>query len=682
MSKAFLFDVSIVLNTQAGSVFLTRALLSIEEAAHAAQEAGLTLELVFIMNRSPPAHIALTRRYTSAQYGAIRVIEVSHDSLGLARQEGLEAARGEYIMFADDDDLISANSIVASHSLAVQLGPRTIVIPNYLVSFGYVNHIAEYRDLDEVTPLAMIKYHPFISRIFMHSSARADLHYIDVVPGTGYAFEDWHFNANAIARGYTFACAAGTILFYRQRTAGLLAQFYAGTARQIPPSDLFVPETFLRVCGAAAANFGGRFRAVDYENVRRIFLDDPACRIAAHAANQIDPSVDWRQIQQGSAWVNYAGDLRAGAAYYRACALVRGHSFDHIILCDDASQSRRVRDVVSAVAIVRPGAKTLVLTITLTQHVAPARDGSVLIDIGAIGSGLPDEDVDLITLRLIENVGPRAVLHLFGGAYVRRFFKAYRTVLHAPAFYYRTADPVRLEGQLAFIDGTEIEFLSEVLPALTRVVSDCRYGADRDRARIGFLEDCWDFFYPSPSRSIDARDTLVEVHPPPSRLLWIQDPASDGMPMAHQLAPALQACDMQIDTVCPQSAEASKPFDLLTYWAVLHTALTEHMPPILLDALAAGIPVVAFASGGIDEIVIDDRTGWLIRPDTSDDVVAEVAAAVRRCRLKADVEVGSSVDQGCYAEDLLRRNDAAAFLGRTLDPAATARRASLEDRTP
>jgi glycosyltransferase involved in cell wall biosynthesis len=65
---------------------------------------------------------------------------------------------------------------------------------------------------------------------------------------------------------------------------------------------------------------------------------------------------------------------------------------------------------------------------------------------------------------------------------------------------------------------------------------------------------------------------------------------------------------------------------------------------VILEAYAAGIPVVAFPSGGIPEILEDGRTGFLVRPATPE-------ALARSCldlllgpasRLKEAAEAGRS----------------------------------------
>lgn len=61
-------------------------------------------------------------------------------------------------------------------------------------------------------------------------------------------------------------------------------------------------------------------------------------------------------------------------------------------------------------------------------------------------------------------------------------------------------------------------------------------------------------------------------------------------------------------------------FDLL-----VHTALAEGLGVITLKAAAAGLPVVAFAAGGVTEAVADGQTGVLVPPGDCDALAAALA---------------------------------------------------------
>ena len=609
-----------------------------EEAAFAARETGLRLELVFVMNDSPPAHLDLARRYACAVYDDIVIVEVSRASLGGARQDGLKVARGEYICFADDDDLVSSNTIVRFHHRARQAGSRSIVVPQYLVTFGHQNYVAEYQSSDVVSPLAWLKYHPFISRIFLHASAIECLHYADVAPGGGYAYEDWHFNAGAIAQDYHFVSAPGTILFYRQRPAGLLAQFNAGAVRQIPPSPLFHPDIYLRICGKAVATFDGNFPLVDFDAVRRGFTDDPDCRVATFAANQIDPTVDWARICSGTAWVNWFGDRRPGAAYYRACEIVRGLTFDHVVLCQSVSEpaaARRVRFLVDAVRTSQRDARFLVLAAEGTASEVHEIAGTTTLHLGALYPGLSEEDGDVVALRIVENTAARSRLHLFGGPFARRFYLLYRRILSTSrAIYYRDEDRVRFDDHLPAVEAPDLAFLSEVLAGLSLVVSDCLHGMRRDRACFGVHQDRWVCLYGLPPA--ETQVAPVQRADGKRRFLWItgdDDPNAAALVALVEEALSSNGITAELTILKSTGRADSRDDGWLAFCdGVIHTAFTENLPIVVLDALAAGVPVIGMASGGIGEAVVDNQTGWLIPLSAAVEAADLLFDAITQCR--------------------------------------------------
>ncbi|WP_404787765.1 glycosyltransferase family 4 protein [Altericista sp. CCNU0014] len=63
---------------------------------------------------------------------------------------------------------------------------------------------------------------------------------------------------------------------------------------------------------------------------------------------------------------------------------------------------------------------------------------------------------------------------------------------------------------------------------------------------------------------------------------------------------------------------------------------------VLIEALACGVPVIAYRRGGPTEIVKDGKTGWLVEPDSVGGLIAAIAALDRidrkACRLQAERE--------------------------------------------
>jgi glycosyltransferase involved in cell wall biosynthesis len=67
-------------------------------------------------------------------------------------------------------------------------------------------------------------------------------------------------------------------------------------------------------------------------------------------------------------------------------------------------------------------------------------------------------------------------------------------------------------------------------------------------------------------------------------------------------------------------------FDLMA-----HASLHEGLPNAVMEAMAAGVPVVATAVGGTRELIVDGKTGYLVPPADADALAERITVALKNC---------------------------------------------------
>ena len=74
-------------------------------------EQALELELICVNDGSTDGSAAILREYADRYPALITIIETPNGGLGHARNTGLEAAKGEYVLFVDSDDYLTPGAV-------------------------------------------------------------------------------------------------------------------------------------------------------------------------------------------------------------------------------------------------------------------------------------------------------------------------------------------------------------------------------------------------------------------------------------------------------------------------------------------------------------------------------------------------------------------------------------------
>ncbi len=649
MSSCAPIDISLVFNVHDETKYLRRTLSALDESIKYGEHHGLSFELIVVLDQPD----ALTRQwiddYDFAKICSTSIVECRYGSLGPARNHGISIARGDYIATVDADDLVSFNMFAGLHLAAQSAGRNAIAMQNYILAFGAKNFLVEYFGTDTVNKLGFFSYHPGVSRILAHRSLFEQIEYADTKLGSGYAYEDWNFSCEALSRGYEYVTAENTILFYRQRRNSLLQAADQHSVRQTPPTALFQPRNFLGVCGRDYKRFrNGEIATKDADAVRRQFDDNRALWEIVRAAASIDPAITMRSATSLPIYTNLSEALNAGSAYFRACSLLGERQFTDVVLLPFLSKGggdKYILDVIGALSELDPDRSFLVLSgEPFDQHAWMDRlpDSARFIDIYRHCRGCTEAERLLVTLRLIENFAPSAVLHLKSSVYAVRFIETYHAVLNAlKIVFYRFSDHHYTYNDIDFCAGYVFDFISEHGERFWKIITDNATILRHDTARFDSFADRW-VVLKARCVGASARSRADDPGPATKRILWASRLDPEKRPdLLIKIAAAVQGRnpELSIDvfgTAATDHFDVSRfeglpnviyrggfssfsEIDSDQYDAFLYTTAFDGLPNVVLEAMASGLPVIAPDIGGIAEVVKTGETGWLLDPSPNDE---------------------------------------------------------------
>jgi glycosyltransferase involved in cell wall biosynthesis len=669
-------DISVVLAVHREATYMARTWESLAQAAWFARSAGWSVELVAVLDRTDPATRRAVHACDGSAFSSVRVLEVDNGALGPTRNDGIAVAAGRYVATADGDDLVSYNYLGAMAAAADGLGPNDILIPKFVFAFGRTYYIAEYFDLSDVTPLLLLIDHPFLSRIFFARSLCDRLTYHDISgQHPAYAFEDWHFNCEAVALGCQFRAVPDSILFYRQRANTMLARANQFSSRQIPPTRLFTPPVYRRVC------------APFVEGVERIshitltgadIINQPVLLELTTAANAIDPAVDPLQLSRASTFNYLATSLAAPLAYYRLCEIVGDERFDEVFLLPyltTGGADRYLLNIMWELTRINQQSRILVIFGQAFERVAwldQLPPGAVHLDLIDMSPGVDTDSREVLCFKLLQGCAPNARLHMKSSAFAHDFFARFGSILTETgysAIYYRFSNGRNQYGDLNLIEPSPFAFISENLEKLDLIVCDNEMIARADQQRLAVMAQKWQVLR---SRVEVVDFDRCKAKPREGKtILWVSRIDDEKRPtllieIARQLAvrvpelalevygqATLGAFDVKRFAGLPnlryhgpfEKFEQTRPDEHACF---VYTSCFDGIPVVLLEAMAAGLPIIAPDVGAIPEIIEDARTGLLIRC-SGDDEADALHYVARIEALLADPTLQQRVVEGAWA---------------------------------
>lgn len=654
-------DVSVVLNMHREAPFLLATLRSLNACAKTARDAGLTCELIAVFDRPDDE----TRTVFDAgregghldDFQEIKVITVDVGSLGPARNAGIAVAQGDFIWTADGDDLLSRNCIVELHRIAVSNSDgHCAVFCEYEIGFGTKNYVARHFDDNWLTIADLVYRHYYGSRIFAERSVFERTAYSDTRLSSGFAYEDWDFNLRLWMAGCRLLVAPGTIFFYRQRQGSLLRQSEAVSTNLVPFFTELEPKAFCEKLESEKRQVGDwpsfvarRQKYFSCNHAQEVFEDKAVWNFVLEASD-IERDIDPERVRQSSSHTALpSSDNNWGHKLAEAIEISGYRSFTDAVLLPwlmPGGGEKYILQILDEISRQVPRARFLVLLCEPSSAHSWMRRlpaNSVVVDLYNAFPDLTSEDRDELAARLLLVMCNRGVrLHIKSATSSHRMLDRFGAVVlrHFNAVYYRFCDDVDLLNGKRTMDSSNVEFLRRHLAGIRRVVCDCNFIGRSDRTRIGIDDGRYRTVWTK--AAVGQNKTVASE--PSYHLLWASRISWQKRPdlidrIAAELA--VRMPNLKIDVygaiernspvksfAVPSvtyrgSFDGIESLPLNEYDALLYTTLFDGLPNIILECMAAGLPVIAPDIGGIPEFVISGKTGILVKDDPDDAILVQ-----------------------------------------------------------
>lgn len=645
-------DVSLIFQVCDEKIFVQRALRSLELASQNAVSEGLTIELMIVFKQSPLNILNQLLTYHSNAYAAIVFRQNSFETSSCARYDNISAARGRYVMICNANDLLPANLIIDMHLCAQSKDRRTIVVPEYYVCFGHTTFVGRYLNLDSITPLVLINYHPYGSLIFGERTIFLDAFYPDQNQCRLNASEDWYFNALAIAKGFDFVASPNTVIFFRESQIILPSELSQRLIDKSPRNPLFQPETYRLICSKYRSwlTDSDQSRVTTFFDRNIIasqaseFFGAARYRQMVLQMNEIDPTVSGQAYRPTQFDFPRTDALLDGLLYLELCDTLGEAHFSDIFLLPSlkmGGSEKYLLQVMDSIAHEAPNNKILVLCHDQSvgsgwNSKVPAGVTVIMLDRLSQGNNIGRNI--LVVRKFLQSISPGSRVHLKTSDFVFNLFRGglCNSLAESIVIYYRFCDERMIIDDHVITCANKFDFISDNFDCLNMIVCDHDRLIARDRARIGTEPDKWHHLRAYCMLETDPAITVAARMRSNNRFLWASRLVTQKFPIMLVLLSEIlsQRCPSIVidiyggankdpDSVDPAIFEGCRnlnyvgPYDdfqtidTSRYDGFVYTTMYDGLPNVVLEAMASGLPVIAPECDGLPDVVVNGVTGFL-----------------------------------------------------------------------
>lgn len=660
-------DVSLILNVHREQDLLYPTLRSLLDTVQHANLHGIRCELVVVADHADEKTLTLLTNYDYTGFDAVRLENINVRSLGLARNYGLKAAVGEYVVTADADDLVSRNFIYALYQFhQTSQNKKIVTFPEYYHSFGDGCYVCKFYSLDRVGLYRMAGEHPYVSRFMVRRTDLLSILYRDCSSGNVYAYEDYDINLRLIGAGFDLLVVPETIVFYRQRNDSIMASLGRDQKRMVPNSAFFDGNEFLTLLEQRGQETVLPQIHVDF---KKSYTKSFYLRELIHQANLIEPEIHPYSLRDAQFFTNVGISEVFGQAYEKICKALGGKRYTDVFFLPFLSKGGGEKYVLNFIetAIKEANRSCLLILgqpLCRTKERYPIPEGLDVVDVHEILDGHDAVRIPEMVIRIIENFAASARIFMKFCPFCEDIMRGYAEFFkNRQLVYFYFCSSYYIMDSIIYEDGAEYRFLSDYRNYIDYVVSDHSLNLKQLEYRIpayqGRTETLYTYSQPvlQPLQQKDGSRGLI----------WASRLDSQKRPdLLHKISvellaenietkiyvygsPVLDQFEPEYFDDCPNvvykggfSGLGSIPFTNKD--AFLYTSLFDGLPNVLLEAAQMQIPVITVDVGGVPEL-IQEKSGFLVHNSADDaELVARYVVKIKEFLNASEAKIQNKVE--------------------------------------
>ena len=684
-------DLSVVVTAHGEGLLAHKTMMSIFVGLKKLSDSGYSYEILVHIDKGDDITKKYFSRYSKNDN--IRIFENSFGDLGMSRNFAAKKARGKYVAFIDADDLYSDNYFIEAVKVLEKSNEKIVVHAEAILSFGIGrgNILSFEKDSGDGNSdaLQLVGANKWGSEVVARKETFLECPYRKTE--NGYGYEDYMLNIDLLSRDVAHKVAKGTVRFYRRTDSSLLSaetskntilpyldlfefdsikqrpfDSYSGIDESVPEDKIerikrnkiyrkIRENKFLNyfITPVAGAILKRRERKCDSVSVKvpDFVIEEWKC------INRIETQLypyDW--IIDNTTIYEAESKIQTGKAYYRLAKMVTRMP-DYVFIVPwlvRGGGDKVILNYIDALKRLRPEWQIAVVATNAgikSTWAEKLPDGVDFIEFGEISKGLTYLDRDILMSVFITQLNCKRLhiinsLHGYEWAMRHKILLEKNYKLNVTLFAAEYVPGTDQRAVFAYDD----PYLTSIIDVTRMITTDNKAMIKRMMEVDGFIEQEKFKVHYQPVIGIDKRLPKTRfVEDGRLHILWAGRVVSVKMPeLVAEIGKRLDPNKFIIDVYGEMGNDVDKNifdnnssiryhggfdgFDSLPIEdsdILLYTSRSDGIPNIILEATMAGLPIIASDDGGVGEVIVDGKTGILVKKMLEPDEYVEKLHSIK-----------------------------------------------------